>query len=172
MIPIYQDILDGDNANCMQTVIASLLNEELYNVPNFVEFKDKWYYVFKKYLKDKGYICNECLCNTSYYGNELPIKYSFDRLKDFNGIDGYFFATVSSPKFNPNGDLDGHTHAIIIDKEFNIIHDPKLEYKNIIYPRSNEGYNGIRQVFIFNKINNNDTHLDNRQQLSTTVKCN
>ena len=153
MIKVYQTINDEDNANCMQAAIASLFNEKLDNVPNFISFGDKWWWIFKRYIKYKGYNINKiALSNTSYYGKNISKEYLFDRLKSLEGINDLFYATVSSPKFNPNGDLDGHTHAVIIDKYFNIIHDPKIEYNNIIYPRSNEGYNGIRQILIFDKI--------------------
>ncbi len=70
------------------------------------------------------------------------------------GVDGYFYASVYSPKYyNPN-DNPPVTHAVIIDKNLNIIHDVNPENSNVItYPEADKlKYNGILDVFMINPI--------------------
>ena len=49
--------------------------------------------------------------------------------------------------------IEGHqvTHAVVINKNFEIVFDPNREYKNIKeYPASDKlGYNGIKNIYLF-----------------------
>ena len=72
-------------------------------------------------------------------------------------INGYFFASVFSPTLFDKEEYDkkgnSKTHAVVIDKKFNIIHDPNKNNINVKkYPLSDEiKYNGIVRVFVFEK---------------------
>lgn len=71
------------------------------------------------------------------------------------GIDGLFLASVYSPKYSdPNEHPMSHLHAVICDKNFNIVFDPNPNYDGILcYPYSKLiGYNGIRAIDTFNKL--------------------
>jgi len=111
--------------------------------------------VFKDYFKSNGYAETIALYNPIMWENIMP-EYSLERLKDFKGVNGFFYATVCSPTYNPKGELSGITHAVVIDKKFNIVHDPNPNYKDVkrIYPLHDK-YNGIRQIEVFEKQSNN-----------------
>lgn len=152
MKKVYQTIVDNVHGNCMQAAVASLFEEELKNVPNFVEFSnDEWWNEFVKYFESKGYKEIIPLYNPIIWPNILP-EYSLDRLKEYNGINGYFFGKVCSPKYNPEGILSGAWHAVVVDKNFNIVHDVNPNNINIKYPLHEEKYNGIRSIEVFEKI--------------------
>ena len=67
------------------------------------------------------------------------------------GVNGYFFATVLSPNYFTLTNYLA-AHAVVIDRDYNIVHDPNPSYKNIKgYPlRKLLGYNGIIDVFLIN----------------------
>jgi hypothetical protein len=65
-----------------------------------------------------------------------------------------FFASVLSPKyFNYTSGFTA-THAVLIDKDYNIVHDPNPAYQEILnYPLANLlGYNGILDVYLINPV--------------------
>lgn len=151
MKKVYQTIIDPGKGNCMQAAVASLFEEELENVPNFISFGDDWWQEFVKYFESKGYKETTYLYNPILFPETLP-EWSLDRLEEFEGIKGLFYATVNSPKFNPEGLPSGITHAVIVNKDFNIAHDPNPANVNIKYPLHEEKYNGIRSIEIFEKV--------------------
>ena len=105
MIKVYQTKVSETNGNCAQAVIASLLEINLNDVPNFAEnhhIKPMNPEIIK-FLKSKGF-------NTQY---SIPPKVIRDK-----GIKGYFYAIVRSQTFNNT------QHAVVIDKNLNIVHDP------------------------------------------------
>jgi hypothetical protein len=64
------------------------------------------------------------------------------------GINGYFYASVLSVKyFTWEKQI---THAVIIDRDFNIVHDPGPHNQDILaYPLSNIlGFNGVINVYL------------------------
>ena len=150
MEKVYQRIVDPGKGDCMQAAIATLFKDKYENVPAFIEFGYDWWNKFIEYVESKGYKKATYLYNPIIFANTHP-EYSLERLKEFNGVDGLFYATVCSPKYNPLGELGGITHAVIIDKQFNVVHDPNPANVNIKYPLYDEIYKGIRQVEIFEK---------------------
>ena len=52
---ILQTITDDKNANCLQACLASLLDKDLEDVPNFMTFKKKWWDALELYLNQQGY---------------------------------------------------------------------------------------------------------------------
>jgi hypothetical protein len=161
MHKVYQTIVDKGYGNCMQAAIASLLELSLKEVPNFIEYKNDWFSPLWELLKKYGYEYNGCLYNINRYRiinkrkglQTVHLKTNFNKIKQMEGVKGYFFASVYSPKFyNPNED-PATTHAVIIDKKFNIVHDVNPENINITYPESKLlKYNGILDIFIINPI--------------------
>lgn len=82
----------------------------------------------------------------------------FDKqLPEIGGINGFYSAIVYSPGYF---DLDKYqngeaptTHSVIIDKTFNIVHDPNPKYAGIKYPMSDVyGSNGVIGVELWRKI--------------------
>jgi len=166
MTRVYQTIVDPNHGNCMQAVIASLLELSLDDVPHFLEFKDRWFTEFVKFLNKKGYRYHGMFHNKNY--NRLlnptsccfkeerfhrPNILSITNLKKAKGINGYFYGSVLSPKNFNFGDGSNKTHAIIIDVNCRVVHDVNQEYKNIIkYPLSDLlKYNGVIDVYDLRK---------------------
>lgn len=143
MKPVYQTIIGMEHGNCMQAAIASLFELPLEDVPNFRELDDPNHHLMQFGL-DKKYELVGTIYNTG-------VK-TIDRLKDDDivGINGYFYAVVYSPKFY---DEFKGKHAVIIDKNYNIVHDPNPDNKGITkYPEADKlGYNGILYVIVLNE---------------------
>jgi hypothetical protein len=150
MKKVYQTIFKKGTGNCMQASVASLFEDELNNVPHFMSMGNMWHKELEKYLESKGHREYHYLYNPVFW--DVDNDHSIERIKQFNGVDGLFLASISSPKYNPNGDINGSTHMVLIDKDYNIVHDPCPEYEGVKYPRFDVGYNGIRQVYIIEKI--------------------
>lgn len=114
MKKVYQTIVDKDKGNCMQAAIASLLDLELNDVPNFIEFAEsgEWFRTMYGFLHDNGYRMG------SIYKDRHPTEFMIKIAHFDGGVDGYFYATVPSQTF------EGVGHAVIVDKDLNIVHDP------------------------------------------------
>lgn len=168
MTPVYQTIVDKELGDCIRAVIATLLDKSIINVPHFLEFKDNWYEELEEYLAKEGYKAGCNLYNKNYIRLLHPIDSCFEKekfykpamlnktnLKKEESINGYYFASVLSPGyFNYKDGINSHTHAVVIDSNFNIVHDPNPRYKGILeYPLANLlKYNGITLVWIIKKI--------------------
>lgn len=157
MVKVYQTIVDKGKGNCMQAAMASLFDLELKDVPNFIEFEN-WFHPFYQFITENGYDYRGMLYNNWNHDidkvKNKPCR--FNEIKRMNGVNGLFFASVYSPKYyNPN-DTHKTGHAVIIDQNFNIVHDPNPEYKNLEkYPLADEmGYNGIKDIFMIEKKDN------------------
>ena len=121
MIKVYQTRISNTDGNCAQATIASLLNLNLIDVPDFVRnhhIKPMNTEIIK-FLRSKGF-------NTQY---SIPPK----KIIRNRGINGYFYAIVRSQTFNNT------QHAVVIDKNLNIVHDPnpngkclKLNHNEIV----------------------------------------
>lgn len=158
MIKVYQTIHGKGNGNCMQAAFASLLELPLDDVPNFKAFGDKWFVELWNFLIKKGYEHHGTLYNKTdglIRGHVLE-KYEdrFNEIKKLEGVNGLFYAAVYSPKHYNKDDENPTTHAVIIDKDFNIVHDVNSEYKNIKkYPEADKiGYNGIVCIHMINSV--------------------
>lgn len=153
MIKVYQKII-GEKGDCMRAVIASLFEQKLDDVPNFIEYDSEWFNSMWKFIAKFGYTFDGNLYNPNYTpnGGNILDEYSFKFLHKEEGVNGLFYASVFSPKFNPNGDDSGASHAVIVDKDLNVVFDPSTLYQNNIeYPRSKEiGYNGVKYVYLIN----------------------
>lgn len=160
MKPIYQTIFDNTKGNCYAATMASLLEKQLQEVPNFVEVEDHHQAVCD-FLKPFGYEYMQYLINGNIR-NEDKSSYEFftNKLPIYGSINGYYDAVVYSPRYfnldehksNPN--YESTCHAVIIDRDFNIVHDPNPNYKDIKkYPLADElGYNGVIGVVLWDKI--------------------
>jgi len=165
MIKIYQTIVDKGHGNCMQAAIASLFDLSLNDVPNFIEYKDGWFSPLWELSQNLGYEYQGMLHNKNYNKLLHPTADCFKvtkfhkksilnltNLKNEVGVNGLFFASVLSPKYCSLNDGFHSTHAVIIDKKYNIVHDPNPEYEKLIkYPLADLlKYNGIIDVLLIN----------------------
>ena len=113
MKKIYQTIVDINHGNCEQAVVASIFELQLDEVPNFIENKNKEFdKTLMGWLYKKGF--SPCSIYKSRRGTEeLKNIAKFD-----GGYNGYFYASVPSQTF------ENITHAVVVDANLNIIHDP------------------------------------------------
>ena len=167
MTPVFQTIVDKDHGNCMQAAIASLFDLKLEDVPNFKELGDNWFSEMYSFVQTQGYKMEPQIFNKGYSTLCTPTFDCFKkaiwhrasimtpkRLYRESGVNGYFYAGVYSPNNFRLQDSIPYTHAVIIDRDYNIVHDPNPAYKDILgYPlRSLIGYNGVIDVNIINPI--------------------
>jgi len=153
MIPVYQTIVDKNKGNCMQAAIASLLEMNLNEVPNFIESNNPWGDFFQ-FILDSEFEFHGTLYNHPIFNESCKPEYNtIHKLKDEVGFKGCFFASVYSPKYYnweiPWEQAYPHvTHAVICNKNWEIIHDPNPFNANLkTYPRADKlGYNGILSV--------------------------
>ena len=160
MKPVYQTIIDKNKGNCMQAMYASLFELELEEVPNFSLWWNEnppddrhWSQVEWDFIKKQGYSEGRTLYNPNCRPNGISQRdknkvlkeYCLEAVKEHNGVKGCFYASVLSPIFYKN---DGGTHCILVDNNFNIVHDPNPEYRGLTeYPLSEKnGYKGILYI--------------------------
>lgn len=162
MRKVYQRIIDPGHGDCMQAAIASLFDDEYENVPPFIELGNNMSKAFDEYVDSKGYYLKKQLHNYKFQLLMDPTgecikkpafnkKYVLNHLNLNDGIGGYFYCAVLSPKYFSWQDMC--MHAVICDKNLNIVHDPNIAYKNILaYPLSSLiDCNGIAYLYCFEK---------------------
>lgn len=117
MKKVYQTIVDKGNGNCMQAVVASLFELELEQVPHFLEHGEDWYRVFYDFFTERN--LDLCYMNKDIHGLEMLRKIAeFD-----GGINGFLYGAVPSQTFEDT------THAVVVDLNLNIVHDPNPNQK-------------------------------------------
>lgn len=167
MNKVYQTIIDKDNGNCLQAAIASLLNMKIEDVPHFIGYGDQWQSKMYEFLKENDYKIGKTLFNSKYQrlisdDNDDCFNYvrihknltlTKSNLKKHGGVDGYFYAGVISPMFGTINNRWYNQHAVIIDCDMKIVHDPNPNYKNLIkYPLADViKCNGIVDVLLIKK---------------------
>jgi len=133
MTPVYQD----KNNNCMQASVASILDLSLDEVPNFMDNGNRFWSSTIEFVESFGY----------KFGGLLGER-TYAILEDYEGIDGLFIGTVYSPSGGTYSDGTSLRHSVVVDKKFNVVHDPK--YRVDKYPMSDEiGHNGIIEILVF-----------------------
>jgi hypothetical protein len=147
MKKVFQTIIDPNKGNCMQAAFASIFELELDEVPNFIEFGDRWFSVIWEFVKSQGYKHIDDL----YNGKDVSEEFHIKQINKYKGVNGFFYCSVGSPKYFKEY---GATHAVIVNKDLEIVHDPSPVYQDIKdYPEASTiGYHGIRQIWIFEKI--------------------
>lgn len=164
MIKVYQEFVDVNKGDCMQAVIASLFEKTMNEVPKFIE-TENWFEPFYNYIGENDYkYCGmlhnryynqlwhtkaDCFKKPRYSGHSIM---SPKRLYKEKGVNGLFYAGILSPKYFSWGAREDVTHAVIIDRDYNIVHDPNPEYQNLyMYPLANLlRFNGVIDVYLIN----------------------
>jgi hypothetical protein len=161
MTPVFQTIISGTEGNCMQAAIASLIDLPLEEVPNFKESGVHWHRDMCKFLWDAGYEYQGSIRNPKDFGSWG--KDDLDKVAERSpGLDGHYFAVVYSPAFadfrlfNTNECVT--THAVIVDADCNIVHDPNpANAGRVVYPGHLKlGHNGVLEVFMIEKRKDNE----------------
>lgn len=155
MHQVFQTIICPEKGNCMQANYASLFELDLEDVPNFALWwsdnppdKRHWSQVQYDFLDSLGCYTSDILYNP-VRKPKLVKDYSLNELENMPGMGGYFYAAVYSPAYHQIG----KTHAVIIDRYFNIVHDLNPNYLGkVSYPKANMiGFNGVFQVNIIKR---------------------
>jgi len=151
MKKVFQRQVDAGNGDCMKCAIATLLNLEYEEVPHFLKFEFP-IEAMTGFMFEYGFEFEHCLYN--YPNSEYS---TIGNLKDYDGVNGLFYASVFSPKYYKEEDgINAHqiTHAVLINKNYDIVFDPNIDYQNIDkYPASEIlGYNGIKTIYLFKPI--------------------
>lgn len=112
MKKVDQTIVCHKKGNCQQAAIASLLELEIDEVPNFNLDQENFWEILWDFMRDQGYD------DISWEHPNDKTPSLIDRLKFDGGWDGCFPATVTSQTF------EGGFHAVLIDSDLNVVHDP------------------------------------------------
>lgn len=163
MVKVYQRIIDPGKGDCLKCAVATLFQDEYENVPHFIEH-EKWFSMLMEYVNSKGYEYHGQLYNKKWSMLQTPLSGCFEpdkwaeelilneeNMKGNQDINGLYLASVNSPKYYSHAKTV--THAVLCDKDFNIIFDPNPAYENILkYPMADLlDYNGINYVWKFEK---------------------
>ena len=107
---VDQTVVEADQGNCHQAVLATLLDLELSDVPNLILYpQSRWHEVLINFMYSKGWDFEGTVWTEKE--NHRPLKYE-------DSICGFFDASVNSRTF------PGKTHAVIINLHGIVVHDP------------------------------------------------
>lgn len=95
---VFSDPKTGVHGNCFTACVASLFDKPIEEVPNFIDFGDKWFEMFWEYVVSQG---AEFL-GMCYVGPKESISD-----EEWKLFDGYLIAGGTSPRGIKNG------HAVI-----------------------------------------------------------
>jgi len=112
MNKVDQSIVDKEYGDCTRACIATILDLPLDAVPNFMQFKDKWFKVFHNFLLILDY---------AFYGTGFPR--SVDKpnghiLSESINVNGLVMASVPSKTFENIG------HSVVMNLDGLVVHDP------------------------------------------------
>lgn len=113
MKPVMQTITTSGDGDCMRAVVASLFELTIEQVPHFLRFGDRWHDVLLGFAHTCGYEVGD---NRHVRADETELnEWYFDRWS----VDGIVWASVDSRN------IKGGTHAVLIDKQGVVVHDPR-----------------------------------------------
>lgn len=130
--------------NVLQVAIASLLELNIKNVPQFDRHKTKKWQKLFYFINYMEYKYDGCLYNPNWCKGDSNLITSIFGMK---GVKEHFIAIVQ------HIDKDRGNHLVIVDKMFNIVNPILEEYENIKqFPRHEVvKYNGIKQILLINE---------------------
>jgi hypothetical protein len=118
MKPVMQSIVCEGEGDCMRAVIASLFDFDLDMVPHFIKYQSphQYFQIFWDWLHSIGWDYNGCgYPHSSLKAISCGVP---NTPKPEDSVNGYFYGCVPSRTF------DGITHAIVIDTQGLVVHDP------------------------------------------------
>lgn len=176
---IFQKIVDPIKGDCLKCAVASLLDMEYDEVPNFIEYgvnaTTKLVEFMNEHINNRPEYMftyfNPNICDEDYpYGTLLDLPSS-------PSINGLALGVVASPVYHDSAvipEQQVYTHSVIIDANCNIVFDPNPNYQNLEkYPFADTiGFNGILRanVFISRQFIHAQAHL--KSAIHSNVKLN
>lgn len=119
MKPIDQTDISKDSGTCMQAVLASLFERPLSETINVMDYQEEdWHIPFMEWI-DKS---------TKYQYAGVVNAHSdkaqtLNALNSMYAVGGFYYGVV------PSRNHDGVTHAVIIDRQGIVRHDPNPDKK-------------------------------------------
>lgn len=108
---IYQNIIDPNLGNSLQAAVASIVEKEIFYVPNFAEYGNAWRGMLHGFFKGHGVSINFVKVSDNRNKTKKLLRRGIP-------IDGAFLACV------PDSCFKDRTHAVLIDRDGYVIHDP------------------------------------------------
>lgn len=128
MIKVFQNKVSEIDGDCMRAVVASLLEKNINDVPNFIEHREACYIKMDEHLMKLGYD------PFFIYDHDYTTEQMIELAKLCGGVNGYFYASVPSQTYK-----DG-SHAVVVDVNLNIVHDPNPNQKALSLKPSDVQY--------------------------------
>ena len=120
MKKVYQSKISNTDGDCCRAAIASLFSVGLDDVPPFYPDGEQGWEVLK-FFNEQGYdasFYNRREDDAIHKTSGTKYKTLEEVAKHDGGVNGYFYGSVKSQTF------EGCTHAVIVDTDLNIVHDP------------------------------------------------
>lgn len=112
MKKILQERVNREDGDCARAVIASLFDKDISEVPQFFPDGTQAYEIVK-FFKSQGFE------DVTFYNRRDDRFPTIEEVAKYDGgFNGYFYASVPSQTF------EGVSHAVIVDIDLNIVHDP------------------------------------------------
>lgn len=119
MKKVFQKIVCQGKGDCCKAAMASLFDKEYDEIPDFFPDTQQAFNVIK-HFESQGY--NPTYYNRREEGDLSPKGKRYPSINEVakhdGGVGGYFYASVPSQTF------EGVSHAVIVDTDLNIVHDP------------------------------------------------
>lgn len=129
------DPVEGLSGNCLAACVASILDLQLKQVPEFERYGDKRNLHLVEFMESQGYEFNETIhLSAPNYKREAECLLLLEELtKSKQGIDGFFIVVGLSPR--------GIRHGCVYSQD-GLIHDP--------HP-SNRGLCRVDYIWVFTR---------------------
>ena len=115
MIKVFQTVVGKGKGNCAQAAFASLLEVPLEEAINIMDYSiEEWHTPLCKWFDDIGY-------EWTVHSTPEEKDKAYEDLKSQYAIKGCFYASVPSKNFKNT------THAVIINRDGIVVHDPHPE---------------------------------------------
>lgn len=129
MIPVMQTEF-GENGNCLRACVASLVESDLIDVPDFQRLhRDTggWILAFFDFLRSRGFDClGTATPGTPFYEHLIHGKDLPDTCEAFYPPEGFYIVGGDSPRSTPNG------HGVIFGPGAVLAHDPHPDGTGIV----------------------------------------
>lgn len=173
MKAVYQQIVDHEHGDCWKAAVASVLELNYDDIPILDPSTPNYFLMCRMFMGKMDLVIDRILWNGNLEG-DISKEVDFTNLKDFSGFNGFFLATVASPAFHNPGMsaymnvMSGNGHSVVIDKDFNIVHDPNPNNRGLKkYPFADQiGHNGVVAVELYRKQRLSDRHLRHTPEFS------
>ncbi len=112
---VFQTTVKRGSGDCARAAMATLFGKELDEMPQFFPDRNQALEIMN-YFQGEGY--EPTYFNRKFDDKKITKPTIEEVAKYDGGVNGYFYASVPSQTF------EGGSHAVIVDIDLNIVHDP------------------------------------------------